>query len=565
MSDTPERHADPSRTGRNADAIPARRHSEPSLRQDIEDLSTGVTSATSDTIVPAPGHTSPGSEAVEDPGLAAPSRNPHAAAPTTGPDAAALSAVPSETSSSESTGSSGTEGAPAASAPTASIPPPPADRRALDRRIFSLAWPALGALIAEPLFILIDSAIVGRLGTSELAGLTLASTVLLTLVAVFVFLAYATTAAVARRMGADDQAGAMRMGLDGLWLALGLGLIITAIGIVTAPAIIDLLGGNTLAGTTRQHAIDYLQYSVPGMPGMFVVLAATGALRGLQDTKTPFKVAVIGAALNTAGSFLLVYPAGMGIAGSGLATALTQTGMGLFLAWKVAVGARKVGVALRPHGLGVLSNLRAGLPLLIRTISLRIAVLLTVVVATSLGETTLAAHQIVNAMWGFAAFALDALAIAAQALVGNRLGARDAASARGILRRSVFWGLLLGAAVGGVFAAASWLITPLFNPDPAVQLAAAWGLMVIGIAMPLAGYVFVLDGVLIGAGDGKFLAWAGVVALAMFLPLLWVVWEYAPRGAAGIVWLWVAFGVGYTGARALVNGLRARGERWMRL
>ena len=435
-----------------------------------------------------------------------------------------------------------------------------AERRDLDRRIFALALPALGALVAEPLFVLVDSAVVGRLGTPQLAGLTLASTVLVTLVAVFVFLAYATTAAVARKLGAGDPRGALAVGVDGIWLALGLGVVVAAVGFVLAPWIIDVLGASP---DVAPYAVAYLRASAPGIPGMLVVLAATGALRGLQDTRTPFVVAVAGAITNAVLCVVLVYPVGLGIAGSGLATAIAQLGMAAALLTVIVRGARSRGVPLRPHPGGILANARAGAPLLVRTLTLRAAILLTVVVATSLDDVALAAHQIVNSIWGLVVFALDSLAIAAQALVGRGLGARDPDGVRAITRRSLWWGTWAGAGFGVVIAAGGWLIPPLFTADPAVRQAAAIALLVTGLLMPMAGWVFALDGVLIGAGDGRFLAWAGLLTLVGYVPLALAVARWAPDGAAGLAWLWLAFAGGFMLARAITTGVRARGSRWM--
>lgn len=433
--------------------------------------------------------------------------------------------------------------------------------RAIDRRILALAWPALGALIAEPVFILIDSAVVGHLGRAPLAGLSLASAVLMSAVSVFIFLAYATTAAVARKQGAGDVRAGIGLGIDGMWLALVLGLITTALGLLFAPQIVASLGASS---EVAPHAIAYLRSSIPGVTGMLLVFAATGTLRGLQDTRTPFIAAVAGAIANTAGSVTLVYGFHMGIAGSGLATAITQVGMGAWLVYKVLVGGRKLGgVDLRPHFRGILDSARAGTPLLIRTLTLRGAILLTVAAATSLGDVPLAAHQIVNSLWGLTAFALDALAIAAQALIGSSLGAGDASVVRRYTTRSLWWGVLGGAGIGVALAGAGFFITPLFTADTAVQHAATWALVVCGAVMPIAGWVFVLDGVLIGAGDGRFLAFAGVLTFVAYVPLVAVVWQWAPGGTEGLVWLWLAFGGGFMLARALTTGIRASGEKWM--
>ena len=434
------------------------------------------------------------------------------------------------------------------------------NRRRLDRQILALAVPALGALVAEPLFVLIDSVMVGRLGTAELAGLSLSSTILVSTVGVFVFLAYATTAVTARRIGAGDRAGAVSGGIDGIWLALALGLVTGALLALGAPTIVTALGAGE---SVTPHAVAYLRYSSGGLPGMFVVLAATGALRGLLDTRTPLVVAAGGAALNVALNGLLIYGLDMGVAGSGLGTAIAQSLMGVALAVVVLRGARTLHVSLRPSGSGIWASARAGTPLLIRTVTLRAAIMLTVVVATGLGPVALAAHQVVNALWGLAAFAMDALAIAAQALIGQGLGARDVPRVRAVLRRTLQWGVGFGAAIGLLIAAGGWWVTTLFTTDPQVRTAAAVALVVTGICMPMAGWVFVLDGVLIGAGDGRFLAWAGIVTLVLYLPLVAAVWWWEPGGAAGLAWLWAAFAGGFMAARALTTGLRARSTAWI--
>lgn len=431
---------------------------------------------------------------------------------------------------------------------------------AVDRQILTLALPALGALVAEPLFVLVDSAVVGRLGTAQLAGLTVASTILLTVVGLCVFLAYATTAAVARRIGAGQTAAALRSGIDGMWLATVLGLGLAAALWIVAPQAVKALGAD---GEVAVHAASYLRWSVPGLPGMLLVLASTGVLRGLQDTKTPLWVAAGGAVANAILSIALVYGAGMGIAGSGLGTAVAQLAMGAILTTVVVRGARAAGASLRPSAGGLWSNARAGTPLLVRTVSLRLAILLTVFVATGLGAVSLAGHQVVTSVWGLAAFALDALAIAAQALIGHRLGAGDMETTRRILRRTLQWGTAAGAVIGVVVAAGGWWFALLFTTDPDVRLAIALGMAVAGLLMPVAGWVFVLDGVLIGAGDGRYLAVAGVVTLACYAPVALAVRAWAPAGPAGLVWLWIAFAGVFMLSRAVTTGLRARGTAWM--
>ncbi|WP_344103244.1 MATE family efflux transporter [Myceligenerans crystallogenes] len=430
----------------------------------------------------------------------------------------------------------------------------------MNREILALAVPALGALVAEPLFVLADSAIVGHLGTAQLAGLSLASNVILTVVGLCIFLAYTTTAQVARLMGAGRERDALQAGLDGIWLALGLGAVLATTLVLTADVTVAALGGT---GDVARHAVSYLRWAAPGLAGMLMVNASTGVLRGLRDTRTPLVVAAAGAVANLVLNIALVYGANLGIAGSAIGTMLTQFGMATALAVIVVRGARSRGANLRPHARGILSGARAGLPLVIRTLSLRAAILLTVYVATGLGAVALAAHQVVNSMWGLTALALDALAIASQALVGHALGAADVPRVRAILRRCLHWGVASGAAIGLLMAAGGWFVAPLFTPDDDVRGAIALAFAVCGLLLPVAGYVFVLDGVLIGAGDGRYLAWAGLATLVVYVPCALAVHAWAPPGPVGLAWLWAAFAGAFMAARAVTTGLRARTDRWL--
>ncbi|MDQ1286998.1 MAG: hypothetical protein QG622_563 [Actinomycetota bacterium] len=438
--------------------------------------------------------------------------------------------------------------------------PPGARPGPAEREILSLAVPAFGALVSEPLFLLADSAIVGALGTEPLAGLGIAGAVLATAVNLFVFLAYGTTASVARRSGAGDLRGALAQGVDGLWLATGLGILASALTGLGAPALVGLFGAGPAVSA---QAVAYLRWSVPGMPGMLIVLAATGTLRGLRDTRTPLVVASAGALVNVVLNLLLVHAAGLGIAGSAMGTSLTQLGMGATTAAVVVRAARREGAPLRPDLAGIRASGTAGMPLLVRTLAMRASLLLTTYVATRLGPAPLAAHQVTSSVWTLLALALDALAIAAQTLTGRALGAGDVPRARDATRRMVRWGVY-GGAVGMIgLLAVRGLLGPLFSPDPKVREALAAALVVAAVTQPLAGYVFVLDGVLIGAGDGRYLAATATVQLVVYLPLaLAVIWA-APRGTAGLVWLWITFAGGWMATRAFFLGHRIRGSDWI--
>ncbi|WP_420864090.1 MATE family efflux transporter [Streptomyces deccanensis] len=430
-----------------------------------------------------------------------------------------------------------------------------ATRRRHDREIITLAVPAFGALVAEPLFLMVDTAIVGHLGTAQLAGLGVASALLVTAVSVFVFLAYATTAAVARRVGAGDLRAAIRQGMDGIWLALLLGAAVVAVVVPTAPTLVALFGSSD---TAAPYATTYLRISALGIPAMLVVLAATGVLRGLQDTKTPLYVAVAGFVANGALNAGLVYGADLGIAGSAWGTVIAQLGMAGAYLWVVFRGARRHDASLRPDIAGIRASAQAGVPLLVRTLSLRAILMIATAVAARLGDEDIAAHQIILSLWSLLAFALDAIAIAGQAIIGRYLGAGDAQGARDACRRMVQWGVATGFLLGLLVVAARPLFIPLFTSDPTVQETALPALIVVALAQPISGIVFVLDGVLMGAGDGPYLAWAMLLTLAIFVPTALLI----PTFGGGLTALWGAMTLMMT-TRMLTLWLRSRSGLWI--
>jgi len=432
-------------------------------------------------------------------------------------------------------------------------------RHPADGEILRLGLPALGALVAEPLFLLADSAIVGHLGTPQLAGLGIAGTVLATLVNLSIFLAYGTTAAVARMLGAGDLRGAMRQGMDGCWLALLIGVVTLIVGWPATGWVISLFEP---APDVAAHAETYLRISLFGIPSMLFVLAATGVLRGLQDTRTPLVVAAASAVGNIALNIVLVYGLGLGIAGSALGTVIAQTAMAVAFARVVVRGARRHEAGLRPDWPGVRRSFGAGVPLVVRTVSMRVALIGATVVAAGLGTAELAAYQVAFTTWTLLALVLDAVAIAAQALVGRALGAADVDTARSTTRRMVQWGLLAGAGLGLVVAAIAPMYARLFTSDPEVRSLLVAALLLVAVMQPLAGWVFVLDGVLIGAGDGRYLARASVLSVLAFLPAAVAVARSGVSGAAGLVALWAAIGV-WVLARLVTLAHRERTGAWL--
>ncbi|MFG2481630.1 MATE family efflux transporter [Streptomyces virginiae] len=424
-----------------------------------------------------------------------------------------------------------------------------------DREIFALALPAFGALVAEPLFVMADSAIVGHLGTPQLAGLGIAAAVLTTAVSVFVFLAYATTAAVSRRVGAGDLQAAIRQGIDGIWLALLLGAAVVAVVLPATPSLVSLFGASD---TVAPYAITYLRISALGIPAMLMVLAATGVIRGLQDTRTPLYVAIGGFALNAGLNVALVYGAGLGIAGSAWGTVIAQCAMAAAYLVVVVRGARRHGASLRPDPAGIRACAQAGAPLLVRTLSLRAILMIATAVAARLGDADIAAHQILLSLWSLLAFALDAIAIAGQAIIGRYLGAGDTDGAKAVCRRMVQWGIASGIVLGLLVVLARPVFIPLFTSDPAVEAALLPALLVVALSQPVSGIVFVLDGVLMGAGDGRYLARAMLLTLAAFAPVALLV----PILGGGLTALWWAMTLMMV-VRMITLRLRAGSGRWL--
>jgi putative MATE family efflux protein len=428
-------------------------------------------------------------------------------------------------------------------------------RRDEDRQIVSVAVPAFFALITEPLMLLADTAIVGHLGTPQLGGLAAASVVLATIVGLCIFLAYGSTAVVARHHGAGEDSAAFGLAVSAVWLAAGLGLVL---GVITVVASRPLSSGLASSAVVAGFARDYLVISAFAVPAMLMVLAATGAMRGMLDLRTPLMATITANVLNVVLALLFVYGFDWGIRGAAAGTVLAQWFAAVWLVTAVVRRAHRAHASIRPRLAEILASARQGVPLLIRTLTLRASLVLATVVAADLGGVPLAANQVAAAIVTFLSFGLDAIAIAGQTLTGRSLGAGDAARTRELTGRMITWGIGTGAFAAIVLIATAPWLPRLFTSDAAVRDALVPALVVIAVIQPLSAVVFVLDGVLIGAGDGAYLAKAGLVVLAAYAPLVLAVgWT-----GAGFTWLWVAYG-GFIAARLVTLWRRQRGTAWM--
>jgi putative MATE family efflux protein len=429
---------------------------------------------------------------------------------------------------------------------------PPTSRSAHDREIWLLAVPALGALAAEPLYLLVDTAIVGHLGTPQLAALAIAATVLTTLVSLCIFLTYGTTAQVARLSGAGDEPRAAQLAAQSLWLACALGLVLALTCVALAEPLVALLGGR---GETARLAARYLRISAAGLVPALVALAGQGYLRGIADLRTPLVIVVAAQLANVALELLLVYGLGWGLDGSAAGTVVAQAGMGAAFAW----------ILLRRPATGRAPRLRLLAPLLrisgelfVRSAALLVAFATASAVIARIGESSLAAHQIAFGLFTLGALVLDAIAIAAQVLVGRALGAGDATGARAAALRTIGWSLVAGCALGAVLLALAGILPHAFSSDPAVidRAHAIWTLL--AIMQPAAAVVFALDGVLIGAGDTRYLAASMLLAgLAVYVPIALL----ALHLGWGITGVWAGL-LAFVGARLVILGARLQRGRW---
>jgi putative MATE family efflux protein len=422
-------------------------------------------------------------------------------------------------------------------------------RSKYDREILLLALPALGALASEPLYILVDTAIVGHLGTTQLASLAIAATVLSTAFTIFNFLTYGTTAHVARLHGARRDTEATRLGSQALWLGLGIGVVMLALLQLLAVPIVELMGGK---GEVSDGAVLYLRISALGAPLFMLASAAQGFLRGMGDLRTPLLILVAAHTLNVCLEVLFVYGFGWGLAGSAWGTVLAQIGMaGAFFAVQWRAGLE------RPHPEKMRPLMRIGSEIAVRTTALTGSFLVGSAVLARVGAASLGAHQIAFQLWVFLALVLDAIAIAGQVMIGRMLGAADAVAARAAAIRMIGWSVVIGGLFGLVLLAAGMAVPELFTDDPAVIARAddIWPLF--ALMMPFNGAVFALDGILIGAGDTRFLMWGMLAAAAVYIPIALL----ALRLDWGIVGVWWGL-VALIAVRLVTCAVRFAGSRW---
>jgi len=419
--------------------------------------------------------------------------------------------------------------------------------------VLSLAVPALVVLAAEPLYLLVDTAVVGHLGAVALGGLAIGGGLLAWSAALLNFLAYGTTARAARRAGAGDRTGAVAEGVQATWLALGLGLAVLVFFQLLAGPLTRLLAGGP--GEVATAGEGWLRIASLGAPLLLVSLAGNGWLRGVQELRRPMRYVLAGSAVSLVLCPLLVHPVGLGLDGSAIANVAGQAlTAGLFLR-----ALAREGVSWRPRPPAVRSQLVIGRDLLLRAAVLQLSFLVAAGVAARAGTAELGAHQIALQLFFFLALVLDAYAIAAQTLVGQALGADRPEEARSTARRVGLWGFGTGLLVAVLLLALRPLLLPLFTDDPAVLRQAGFVWWFLAAMQPVAGVVFALDGVLMGAGDVGYLRTVTIgSAVAGFLPLSLLAGPL-DWGLAG-VWTGLCL---FIGLRLVGVLARVAGDRWL--
>jgi putative MATE family efflux protein len=425
-------------------------------------------------------------------------------------------------------------------------------RSAYDREIFRLGVPALGALAAEPLYVLVDTAIVGHLGRAQLAALGAAATVV-SVFGMFNFLQYATTAQVARATGAKEHVVARRLGAQAFWLSLAIGIALGAALAALAGEVVALVG---VEGQTADYAETYLRIVALGVPSFFLALSGQGFLRGRAELTAPLVVIVLGNALNAALEVLFVYGFGWGIEGSAWGTVIAQSCMGAGFVWLIVSRAGRENMA--PVVRLARRLLSVGKFIFVRTAALISAFLLAGAVVARFGDAELGAYQISFQLFLALALALDAIAIAGQILVGRELGAgrpdRAYEASVRMITLSVATGVLFAV---GLLALAD-VLPRLFSSDEAVlaECAALWPIF--ALLQPVSGAVFALDGILIGASDGPYIAASMVVAFAACAIGL----TFAVEGDWGVRGVWAALAALIL-VRAATMGARFARRRWL--
>ncbi|WP_018142925.1 MATE family efflux transporter [Alloscardovia criceti] len=438
------------------------------------------------------------------------------------------------------------------------------DQKTVRKQLAAIAIPTLGQLIAEPIFVLIDTAMVGTISDTALAGLSIGSTIILTAVGLCLFLAYSTTSRVSMLMGSGHTKEGLESGVSGIWLATGIGVVLTAFILIAGHPLSYALGAR---GAVLDAAVSYVSTAGLGITGTLIAYAANGMFRGLQKAGITLWSAVSGAIANVILDVIFIFGFHWSVAGSGIATGIAQWLMCIILLVYLFPILRRHKVQLSPNLREVKSSAGDGFLLFVRTAALRIGTIATVMAATAMGTSVLASYQVINSSWNLALNILDAIGVGGQALVGAAIGARNIQLVRSLVKEIEHAGILWGVYVGVFFALFGWFAADLFTTEHATARIIAVCAVIVGAFFPYHGWLWALDGVLIGAGDFAYLAKACTIAAVAHITVLSITYFSLQHLHASqlvqAVCLWLVFNITYMGVRGIGNIARAHKDTWI--
>ena len=401
------------------------------------------------------------------------------------------------------------------------------------KTLLSMSLPVLLSLVAEPLTGLVDTAFVARLGAESLAALGAGTVALSSIFWAFNFLGIGTQTEVAQAYGRQEVERASEIGGLAAALSIAIGVLLTGVGLLVVPYVSTIMGAGD---AVHDFASQYIRVRLFGSPAVLVSLAAFGILRGLQDMRTPFRVAVSINILNIILDPLLIYGYGpfprLGIFGAGLASTISQW-VGAF--WAVGVVFRRLGIPERIRLGDVVKLFQVGRDLFIRTGLLTAFFIFSTRAATRIGPDAGAAHQAIRQVWVFTALFLDAYAITGQSLIGFFMGPGRLEQARRVARLVCAW----SAATGVILSATMWLgqnlvVRLLLPPSAGDIFFSAWLMAV--VFQPINALAFASDGIHWGTGDFRFLRNV-MIAATTFGGIAIYLLDETVSGA--LTWIWL--------------------------
>jgi putative MATE family efflux protein len=429
----------------------------------------------------------------------------------------------------------------------------------LNRKIFSLWMPTFLSIVVIPLSNMFDSAFVGHLGTEQLAALSISTTIVSGITDLTQFLNFSTITGVSYNLGLKNPKKAMQLAINAIYFAVFLGFILFLVMLYKAHDILFLLGARD---AVLDYGTTFIKWFSPNMLFVLISYAVSGILRGLQKVRLISVVSVATTILNILLNYVFIYILKMDIAGSALSSTIASFLGNLILLTATTIEIRKVTKSFLPTKIGFLEVFKTGVPLFIRSVSVWACIFVLVVLVNQSGAVSLAALAIIEAIWMFCMFGFDALAMSIQTLLAKEIGKGAFKTVDVILKRSVSLALF-----GSIIVAIIMLLLGsvggfLFSNDPSVRLFVLFGIIESAILVPISGYAFTLDGVLMAGKNYLYLAKYATIATLSFTPVAFFLSFILPHSPLGMLILLFVFDSFFIGIRAVSSGLRIRTNIW---